>query len=69
VVVVVDVARIVKWAADLKLTGAGPAASNVRDAAINATAKIRPISIGFVWFILSARKPCAAKVMWFMVLL
>jgi hypothetical protein len=55
VVVVVEAARIVKWAADLKSTGAGPPASNLSGATIKATARIRPIKICFVPLILRVR--------------
>jgi hypothetical protein len=66
VVVIAAPARIVKWAVDLKLTGAGPAAVNVPGAAIKAIARTKPMKVGFVPFILSARESCVAKVMRFM---
>src|ERR1035437_4904945 len=55
VVVTAAPARTVKWAADPKLTGAGPAATNVLGAAMRATANTRPMSICFVPFTLSVR--------------
>jgi hypothetical protein len=59
VVVMAAPARIVKWAADPKLTGAGPAATNVPGGAIKATASTRPMSICFVPFTLNAHESCA----------
>ena len=55
VVVIVAPARIVKCATDLKLTGAGPAASNVRGVAIKTAARTRPMRICFVPLVLSVR--------------
>ena len=59
VVVIAAPARIVKWAADPKLTGAGPAATNVPGGAIKTTASTRPMSICFVPFTLNVRESCA----------
>jgi hypothetical protein len=46
VVVIAAPARIAKWAADPKLTGAGPAATNIPGGAIKATASTKPIVFG-----------------------
>src|ERR1039457_1077655 len=59
VVVTAAPARIVNWAADPKLTGAGPAATNVPGGASKATASTRPMSIRLVPSILSVRGACA----------
>src|ERR1035438_2805373 len=59
VVVTAAPARIVNWAADPKLTGAGPAATNVLGGAIKATASTRPMSICLVPFTLSVGGACA----------
>ena len=54
VVVTAAPARIVKWAADPKLTGGGPAAAGYGCRATKANARTMPISVCFLLITLSA---------------